>query len=352
MHGAAVLPFMKLPLVALAAAASSLALSAAPAPITSASAPYAADAKTTIERLDPAFDALVATDAVVEHLATGFNWSEGPVWDPAQGALLFSDVPENRVYRWKDGAGITVFLEPSGFTGTEYNGRERGSNGLTLDAQGRLTLCQHGDRRVARLAADGKHFETVVDKFEGKRFSSPNDLCWDKAGNLFFTDPPYGLPADTKQETAFNGVYRLSADGKLTVIDQQLARPNGAALSPDEKTLYVGSTDGKEPFVKSYVLNADGTVASSKIFFDGSALMKAGRRGGFDGLRVDAQGNVWTSGPGGILVISPAGKHLGSILTQRATANCAFGDADHQTLYITADEALLRVRTKVKGAGR
>ena len=159
-------------------------LCAAPDPITSSAAPYPKDAKTTIERLDPAFDALVATDAVVEHLGSGFNWSEGPVWDPAQGALLFSDVPENRVYRWKDGAGITVFLEPSGFTGSVYNGRERGSNGLTLDPQGRLTLCQHGDRRVARLAADGKHFETIVDKIEGKRFSSPNDLCFDRGGNL------------------------------------------------------------------------------------------------------------------------------------------------------------------------
>jgi gluconolactonase len=342
---------MKLPsaLVSLVVAGS---LSAAPDPITSSPAPYPKDAKTTIERLDPAFDALLAADATVEHLGSGFNWSEGPLWDPAQGALLFSDVPENRVYRWKDGAGITVFLEPSGFTGSVYNGRERGSNGLTLDAQGRLVLCQHGDRRVARLAADGKHFETIVDKFEGKRFSSPNDLCFDKAGNLFFTDPPYGLPSDTKQETAFNGVYRLSTDGKLTVIASDMSRPNGVALSPDEKTLYVGSTEGKEPWVKAYSLNADGTVASGRVFFDGSALMKAGRRGGFDGLRVDAHGNIWTSGPGGVLVISPEGKHLGSILTQRATANCAFGDADHQTLYITADEAILRVRTKVKGAGR
>jgi gluconolactonase len=343
---------MKLPHALLVTLASAGALLAAPDPITSTSAPYPKDAKASIERLDPAFDALVATDAVVENLGSGFNWAEGPVWDPAQGALLFSDVPENRVYRWKDGAGMTVFLEPSGFTGSTYNGRERGSNGLTLDAQGRLTLCQHGDRRVARLAADGKHFETIVDQFEGKRFSSPNDLCFDKAGNLFFTDPPYGLPADTKQETAFNGVYRLAKDGKLTVIASDMSRPNGVALSPDEKTLYVGSTEGKEPWVKAFTLNADGTVASSRIFFDGSALMKAGRRGGFDGLRVDAQGNVWTSGPGGIVVISAAGQHLGSILTQRATANCAFGDADHQTLYITADESILRVRTKVKGTGR
>jgi gluconolactonase len=328
-------------------------LNAAPAPVTSNKAPYPQDAKSSIERLDPALDALLAADAAVENLGSGFRWSEGPVWDPKQDALLFSDVPENRVYRWKDGDGLSVFLEPSGFTGTEYNGRERGSNGLTLDAAGRLTLCQHGNRQVARLAADGKHFETVVDKVDGKRFSSPNDLCYDKAGNLFFTDPPYGLPADTKQETAFNGVYRLGTDGKLTVIASELSRPNGVAFSPDEKTLYVGSTEGKEPFIKAYALNADGTVASSRIFFDGSELMARTKRGGgFDGLKVDARGNIWTSGPGGILIISPEGKHLGTILTSRPTANCTFGDADHQTLYITSNESLLRVRTKVKGAGR
>ncbi|MDQ5980905.1 MAG: gluconolactonase [Verrucomicrobiota bacterium] len=342
---------MKLPLLATAALSTAM-LTAAPAPITSTFAPYPKDAKTTLERLDPALDALLAPDAVVENLGSGFNWSEGPIWVPALGALLFSDVPENRVYRWKEGEGISVHLEPSGFTGTQYNGRERGSNGLTLDAQGRLTLCQHGDRRVARLAADGKSFETVVDRFEGKRFSSPNDLCYDRAGNLFFTDPPYGLPADTKQETDFHGVYRLGTDGKLTVIASDLSRPNGVALSPDERTVYVASSEGREPWIKAYALNADGSVASSRLFFDGSALMKQGRRGAFDGLKVDVQGNIWTTGPGGVLIISPEGKHLGSILTGRATANCAFGDADHQTFYITADEALLRVRTKVKGAAR
>lgn len=328
-------------------------LSAAPAPISSNVAPYPRDAKTAIERLDPALDALLAPDAVVENLGSGFNWSEGPIWVPALGALLFSDVPENRVYRWRDGEGIAVHLEPSGFTGLQYNGRERGSNGLTLDPQGRLTLCQHGDRRVARLAPDGKSFDTVVDRFEGQRFNSPNDLCFDRAGNLFFTDPPYGLPADTRQEIPFQGIFRLGTDGKLTVIGRDMSRPNGLALSPDERTLYVASTDGNEPWIKAYSLNADGSVASSRVFFDGTGLIKrTGRRGGFDGLKVDARGNLWTTGPGGVLILSPEGRHLGSILTGRATANCAFGDADHQTFYITADESLLRVRTMVKGAAR
>lgn len=344
---------MKLSLAVMSSLVAAGALSAAPAPITSTSAPYPKDAKSSIERLDPALDALIAADAVIENLGTGFNWSEGPVWVPAQGALLFSDVPENRVYRWKDGEGISVYLEPSGFTGTEYNGRERGSNGLTLDAAGRLMLCQHGDRRVARLAPDGKSFETIVDKIDGKRFSSPNDLCYDRAGNLFFTDPPYGLPSDVKQETAFNGVYRLGADGKLTVISQVLERPNGIALSPDEKILYVANSHGPNPIIMAFALAADGTAGPGKVFWDSTDLVnRTKRRGGLDGLKVDTQGNLWATGPGGVLILSPAGKHLGSILTGRATANCAFGDADHLTFYLTADEALLRVRTKAKGAGR
>jgi gluconolactonase len=324
---------------------------AAPAPIVSAALPYQLDAKSSIERLDPRLDAVLDADATVEHLASGFNWSEGPVWVAEMNALLFSDVPEDRVYRWAEGEGVSVFLEPSGFTGKLYTGRERGANGLALDPRGKLVLAQHGDRRVARLADDGKSFETIVDRFEGKRFSSPNDLCYDRAGNLFFTDPPYGLPKDTPQETDFHGVYRLSVEGKLTVIAWDLSRPNGVALSPDQGTLYVGSSDGKEPWVKAYALNEDGAVASSRIFFDGTELIaRTKRRGSFDGLKVDAAGNVWTSGPGGVLIISPEGTHLGTILTGRATANCAFGDADGRTLYITADEALLRVRARVRGA--
>ncbi len=343
---------MKLPLAVLASLfATQVLLTAAPVPIISATAPYATIG--SVERLDPALDALLAPDAAMEKLAEGFNWSEGPVWVAAQSHLLFSDVPENRVYRWKEGEGISVFLEPSGFTGTVYHGRERGSNGLTLDRQGRLVLCQHGDRRVARLAADGKSFETIVDHFEGKRFSSPNDLCFDRAGNLFFTDPPYGLPSDTKQEVEFNGIYRLGTDGKLTVISRDMDRPNGIALSPDERTLYVGSTHGPKPIIMAYSLNADGSVAAGRVFFDATDLIaRTKRSGGFDGLKVDQRGNLWTTGPGGVLILSPAGKHLGTLLTGRATANCTFGDADGKTLYITSNNLLLRIRTNVTDAGR
>ena len=319
--------------------------------IVSSSLPY--PTLGSIERLDPALDALISPTAVIEKLAEGFTWAEGPVWMPAKGALLFSDVPENRVYQWRDGAGVSVFLEPSGFTGTEYHGRERGSNGLTLDHQDRLALCQHGDRRVARLAADGKHFETIVDRFDGHRFNSPNDLCFDRAGNLFFTDPPYGLPSDVKQEINFCGVYRLSVDGKLSVITDLMERPNGLALSPDERTLYVGSTHESKPLIMAFALKADGSVASSRVFFDATNLIARTKRGGgFDGMKVDTQGHLWATGPGGVLIISPGGVHLGTILTGRATANCAFGGADGHSLYLAADHTLLRLRTLTTGAAR
>lgn len=316
--------------------------------ITSLPSPYPATG--SIERLDPALDAVLSSDATIEKLAEGFNWSEGPVWIAGKKELLFSDVPENRVYRWKEGAGISVYLEPSGFTGEKYEGRERGSNGLTVNQQGQLALCQHGDRRVALLNADGKSFKTLVDRWEGKRFNSPNDLCFDRAGNLFFTDPPYGLPKDIPQETDFCGVYRLSTDGKLTLLSRELERPNGIALSVDEKTLYVANSHGPRPIIMAYALQADGSAGAGKVFWDSTDLIsRTKRRGGMDGLKVDAKGNLWATGPGGVLIISPEGKHLGSILTGRATANCAFGGDGH-TLYITADEALLRVKTKTTGA--
>lgn len=294
----------------------------------------------SIERLDPSLEALLASDAKIEVLASGFNWSEGPVW--LDGSLLFSDVPENTVFRWKEGnSAAASFLKPSGSTEDKAG---QGSNGLARDAKGSLILCQHGDRCLARLEKDGS-FTKLATHYEGKRFNSPNDLCIAKDGTIFFTDPPYGLKGG-KAELDFHGIYRLGTDGKVTALSKDVKWPNGIALSPDEQTIYVAVSDKDQPRVMAF--NLDGSKA--RTVFDATPLKSPARKGGCDGLKVDALGNIWTTGPGGVLVLSKEGKHLGSILTGQATANCAFGD-DGSTLYITADMFLLRVKTKVKGAG-
>lgn len=317
-------------------------------PIVSHPSPYPSAG--TIERLDPAIDQLLAPDVTIETLAEGFNWSEGPVWVPAGGYLLFSDVPENIVYRWKDGEGVSVFLTPSGFTGDFYDGRERGSNGLTLDADGRLVLAQHGDRRIARLNPDNHTFTTVADRHEGRRFNSPNDLVYDRAGNLYFTDPPYGLARSAVREIDIQGVYRVTPDGTVTLLTDELERPNGVALSPDNRTLYVANSHPPRQIIMAYSLSGDGRISDGRVFFDATPLAGEGRSGLPDGLKVDQQGNLWATGPGGVLILSPEGRHLGTIRTGQATANCAFGD-DGSVLYMTADGLLMRIQTRVKGTG-
>jgi gluconolactonase len=292
-----------------------------------------------VERLDPRMDALIPRDAKVELLASGFKWSEGPVWDKVKGRLLFSDVPNNVVHQWTEKGGVAVFLKPSGYTGPEgAGGREPGANGLAFDAQGRLTLCQHGDRRISRL--ENGRFVPIVERFEGKRFNSPNDLVFASDGAVYFTDPPYG------REIGWNGVYRLGPDGKIAVLVKDLKAPNGIGLSPDGKTLYVGQSDPDRPVVMAYELKADGTTGTGRVFFDAKPLMKGGP-GLPDGLKVDAAGNVWTSGPGGILVLSPKGEHLGSIVTGVPTANLNF--AADGTLYLTANDTIRRIRTSARG---
>ncbi len=330
------------------ALAMTLSAASAAEPIRSFSAPYEAFGE--IERLDPALDRLLAPGVTMVKLAEGFNWSEGPVWMAKEQQLIFSDVPENIAYRWREGRGVDIFLQPSGLTTTGYDGREAGSNGLALDLEGRLLLCQHGDRRVARLNPDGKTFSTVVDRYDGKRFNSPNDLVVDRAGNIYFTDPPYGMGPSTSKEIAFHGVYRASPDGKVTLITQELERPNGLALTPDGRTLLVGNSHGPRPIIMAFALNADGTAGPGKVFFDASKLRDAGRRGSLDGMAMDANGNLWTTGPGGVLILSPDGKHLGSLLTGQATGNCTFGN-DGRTLYIMADRYLVRIETLAQGLG-
>ena len=316
-------------------------------PFLSLTAAFAAEPvpefKGGIERLDPALDKLIAAEAKIEILATGFNWSEGPVWK--DGQLLFSDVPENTVFGWKEGdATAATVLKPSG----SLSGDGQGSNGLAVDAKGSLILCQHGERRIARLEKDGS-FTSLADKFEGKRFNSPNDLVIAKSGNLFFTDPPYGMKKGTPQDAPYHGIYRLDTDGKVSLIIQDILWPNGIALSPDEKTLYIAVSDKDDTRLMAYDLQGDGSVKNGRLFFHAHPLKSAERKGGCDGMKVDTQGNIWTTGPGGVLIISPEGKHLGTILTGQNTGNCAWGGPNKDVMYVTADMFLLRVKTQVKG---
>lgn len=305
-----------------------------------------------IVRNDPGLDQLIPADAKIEVLASGFDWSEGPVWiRDGNGYLLFSDVPRNTVYKWTEDGGISVFLKPSGYTGAGEYGREPGSNGLTVDRQGFLISCEHGDRRISRLMWGGGKV-TVADNFQGKRFNSPNDVVVKMDGNIYFTDPPYGLPKqeeDKSRELPYFGVYLVDKKGKVTLLTKELTRPNGLAFSPDEKTLYVAQSDPKKAIWMAYPVKSDGTLGTGKVFFDATGWTKE-MSGLPDGLKIDRKGNLFATGPGGVSIFSPAGKHLGRIDTGQATANCAWGD-DGSTLYITADSYLCRIRTSTKGAG-
>jgi gluconolactonase len=310
----------------------------------------------SVERLDPALDALIPKDAKMEILADGFDWTEGPVWVKDGGYLLFSDIPPNKVLKWKEGQGVTPYLHPSGYTGAIDRGGEPGSNGLILDPQGRLVLCQHGDRKVARMAAPlskpAPRYETLADKYQGKRFNSPNDAVYHSSGALYFTDPPYGLlklTEDPAKEIPFQGIYRLSTTGEVTLLDDRVTRPNGIAFSPDEKTLYVASSDPEKAIWMAYDVKADGTIANGRVFFD--ATKWVGKVKGLpDGLKIDHKGNLFATGPGGVLIFSPQGKHLGTLQTGEATSNCAWGE-DGTVLYVTVDMYLVRIKTSTKGKG-
>lgn len=304
-----------------------------------------------LEAADPQFHELISSDAKVEVLADGFEWSEGPVWWRPGDCLLFSDVPRNTVFRWQEGTGIDVFLKPSGYTGTETRGGESGSNGLAVDAQGRLVLCQHGDRRVA-VWSEGC-FRTLADRYQGKPLNSPNDLVIRSNGDIYFTDPPYGMTPEAAQAEdalGFCGVYRISRDGRLTLLTDRMTRPNGIGFSPDERTLYVAQSDPAAPIWMAFPVRDDGTLGEGKIFFDGSVWRESKLPGLPDGLKVDSAGNVFATGPGGVNVFRSDGRFLGRIRVSVPTANCAFGN-DGSVLYITADMYLLRVRTKTKGLG-
>jgi gluconolactonase len=310
----------------------------------------AAETYATLESLDKRFDALIAPDTKIEKIADDLMWSEGPLWDSKRKALLFSDIPRNRVMQWHAEKGVSVFLESSGYTGAEpFTGKEPGSNGLTFDLQGRLTLCQHGDRRIGRREADGK-MTPLATAFEGKRLNSPNDLVYHRDGSLYFTDPPYGLPGtfeDPNKELPFQGVYRVAKGGKIQLLTKELEAPNGLAFSPDYQTLYVANSQKERAFWKAYPVKADGSLDAGRVFYDATKLYKEGD-GVPDGLKLDAQGNLFATGPGGVLVLTPDGTLLGRILTGVPTANVAWGE-DGATLFITANHRVLRLRTLTKG---
>lgn len=301
-----------------------------------------------IERLDPALDEMVPADARIEVLSGGFTWTEGPVWvnDESGGHLLFSDIPRNSIFRWSEGRGIELFMQPSGYTGVTFYGLEPGSNGLALDSKGRLTACEHGDRRVSVLTRGGGK-RTLVDNYQGRRLNSPNDLVFDDGGSIYFTDPPYGLPdreSDPRRELDFCGVYRLDPDGPLTLLSKQLARPNGIGLSPDQKTLYIAQSDPANPIWMAFPINDDKTLGEGRVLLDAKEYIKE-FPGLPDGLAVARNGVLFGSGPGGIYVITPEGKLLGRLITGGRTSNCTFSD-DGKSLYITADAYLCRVRMK------
>lgn len=302
----------------------------------------------TIEKLDDALDALIDVDAKIEVISTGHQWSEGPVWIKDGGFLLWSDVPRNKISKWDPKSGeTTIFMDPSGYDGLKTEWGEPGSNGLLLDAEGRLTVCDHGNRRVYRVEKDGSK-TTIVDRFEGKRFNSPNDLIIHSNGDIYFTDPPYGLKDPKSREIEWHGVYRVKPDGKVTLLTKEMTRPNGIGLSPDENTLYVAQSDKENPVFKSWPIKDDGTLGEGKVILDVTKWAKQGDPGMPDGMAVDTQGNIWGTGPGGVMIISPKGKLLGRIMMGKPTANCAFGE-DGSTLFMTSSGFICKVKTKVTG---
>lgn len=305
-----------------------------------------------IIRLDPRFDSLVPAGAVLEKIADDHGWAEGPAWVSGGGYLLFSDVVKNAIYRWKEGEGESVFLRPSGYTGrARFLGSEPGSNGIAVDPEGRPVFCQHGDRRIVRREPDGR-LTVLVERYQGRRINSPNDLVFRSNGDLYFTDPPFGLPNsyhDSGKELPFQGVYRLGRDGRLTLLSGELSGPNGIAFSPDERTLYVSNADAKRLVWMAYGVKPDGTLGPGRIFFDGTAAF-AGRRGTADGLKVDAKGNLFAVGPGGVYVFAPDATLLGWLDFAGNVGNVAWGE-DGSTLFVAANAAVYRLRLSTVGVG-
>lgn len=297
--------------------------------------------------LDPKFYELIDSNATIEVLADGFGWSEGPVWIKDGNYLLFSDVKKNIIFKWKEGEGATPYFQPSGYTGSGKYSDEPGSNGLILNNMGELVACEHGDRRVSAMSLQTKAKRTLTDNYKGKKLNSPNDIIQKSNGDYYFTDPPYGLPGQKSTEVL--GVYRLAKNGAVTLLIENLT-PNGLAFSPDEKILYVNQSLPDKAYIYAYDVKDDGTLVNGRLFFDATPMVKQGLPGLPDGLKVDKKGFIFSTGPGGVLVLSPQGKLLGRIDTLQPTANCAWGN-NGSVLYITANNLLCRIQTKTMGVG-
>jgi gluconolactonase len=301
-----------------------------------------------IEVFDSLALAIISPNATLDILAKGFYWSEGPLWIDELQAVLFSDVPANKIYKWSEADSLGIYLESAGHSGEGNINSGKGPNGLILDMNHKLLICQHGDRRIARMDADLKNpqvqFITIADSFEGKKFNSPNDLAIDHAGNIYFTDPPYGQPENKTGEIGINGVFKVSSDNEVRLLVDSLRWPNGIALSLDQKTLYINQSDQINPVLYSYDIAGDGSLENGKILFDFTTLAE-NANGLPDGLKIHQSGNIFATGPGGVHIISPEGKHLAAIKTGKSTANCAF-DTDQKYLYMTTTDLLLRVKLK------
>jgi gluconolactonase len=314
-----------------------------------------------IDRLDPSIDQIVPKNAMLERVADGFTWVEGPVW--MNNGLFFAEIPSNTIRQWTPGAGVKIFLQPSGYKGAEpYGGPESGSNGMTLDIRGRLTVSGHAQRDVYRLESlDPKGTITILaDSYQGKKLNSPNDLVYKSDGSLYFTDPPYGLRTqkdnDPEKQLTVNGVYRIphaleqkpgaAPESALQLLVSDLTRPNGIAFSPDEKYLYVNNSEPKKIWMR-YRVKSDGSLTEPKLLYDATSDTRAGSP---DGMKVDQKGNIYSTGPGGVWIFSPEGKPLGTILIAEKAANVAWAGSDRKTLYITASSSIYRVNLNIAGA--
>ncbi len=304
----------------------------------------------SITRMDPELDSLIQPNATIEIIAEGFDWTEGPLWLENEKALLFSDIPPNKIFKWTEKKGAELYLTPSGYTGSVPRGGEPGSNALILNKDGQLVLCQHGDRRMALMDADlnapAAKFITLTDNYKGKKLNSPNDAIFRSNGDLLFTDPPYGLEGNDKdpaKELAFQGVFKLS-NGELTLLTDSITRPNGLAFMKNETRLIVANSDPDKAIWYLFDVSPGGLLVNQRVFYDATPET-TGKKGLPDGLKVDKKDNLFATGPGGVYIFNAAGKQIGKIEVPEACSNIAFGD-DERTLFITADMWVLRVRLR------